>query len=152
MLYLIGGFIAGFIFVGVVAGGFDQFLKMIAFFMSILFATIFWGIGESTKLTHPDYKPASKVYSLKEMEESQYFKTNTDGNSVSVWIMDGQNWKEKIFPKEKVVFTPATEEAEVKVEFKEMIEPTLPDKIWLFKSSKGHPKERYKSVVISIPE
>lgn len=100
-----------------------------------------------------DYKTCSENYQLKEVYENQYYVTNTEGNSISVYIMDGTYWEKKTFPENKVKFQSTTNEANVQIELKKLQKPSTAEKFWLLKGvGIKQKKEVYKSVIISVPE
>lgn len=153
MIYIIIGLFVGFILVGWLYDFYwDSDSIPFLLLLSVLIIVIAASIGQLTGVTNADYNTYSENYDLKEIYKNQYCTSNTDGNSISVWIMNDNKWKKKTFPEEKVIFQPTAGEAEVRIEIKKIEEPSITDKIIFFKTTKGQKKEIVKSVVISIPE
>lgn len=102
---------------------------------------------------YADYNTCIENYQLKEVKENQYYVTNTDENSVSVYIMDDAYWEKKTFPENKVKFQSTTGEANVQIELKKLQKPSTAEKFWFLKGvGIRQKKEIYKSVIISVPE
>lgn len=122
---------------------------ILGLFMGLAICCLISSITDSSKA---DYENFNEKYELKEIHENQYYTTATDGNSISVWIMDCNQWKKKTFSENVVKFQTTPGEAAVQIDLKRIVEPSKTDKMWFFKSIKGKKKEIIKSVVISVPE
>ena len=152
MLYIVIGVIVGIItfiwllsdhadsdwfFVPFIAGG-------CALILSLLVAIIF--IGE------PEMEHFSETYRLEKMEENQYYHVNTEGNSVSVYVTDG-NFKEKMtFPEEVVKFNSYANEASIQIEGEKYKEPSESEEFWFWVTSPDPKENEYEEVIISVPE
>ena len=154
MFYIIIGFFLGFLIMGYFYA-FEWDLDKIekAIFLSLVFYTlVFVIIGVFCDVAKVDYETYSENYVLKGDHENQYYTVHPDGNSISVWVMDGEECKEKTFDKEKVKFQPAGRTSEVLIKAKKMKEPSITDKLFFFKCIDKQKKEIVESVVITVPE
>lgn len=160
MIYIIVGFLCGFEICGLVLrcvnAKFTDCVRGDNFFHSLAIGLfISSALIACLLLTEPDadYITDSKNYALKEVHKNQYYISNTDGNSVSVWIMDGMELKKITFPEDKVKFLYTSGEANAQIKFKKIQEPSIMEIFWFLKGCKvGQKKILYESAVIEIPE
>lgn len=115
-----------------------------------------------------DYTTCSKNYVLEEINENQYYLTNADTNTVSIFIKNDKTtgtkltlpwikitlpWEKITFQEDNVKFHTTTGEANAQIKLKKIQEPSSMEIFWFMKGCKlGQKKEIYESAIISIPE
>lgn len=153
MLYVLIGVVAGAIVFGLIRGEmWDVDAIWIGVLAGLVGLAVAYSLASWNGVTDPDYKSYTKAYELKEIHQNQYYTTNADGDSVSIWIMDGSTWKKRTFSEKQVTFQATTGQAEVQIESKKMVKPKKLDNVWFFIDTEGKKKEIVTSVVISVPE
>lgn len=119
MLYFLIGVVVGVIVFGIlVQEMFKEEAGVIGILVGVVAFLLTCFLASSNGVTDADYKLYTKAYELKEIHQNQYYTTNADGDSVSIWIMDGSTWKKRTFSEKQVTFQQTTGQPEVQIEVK----------------------------------